>query len=379
MQAVTDTDLEMNPDTAEALGMLSETVTRYLADHCPFDPQRMPLGRPVWWKGLGAELDALSAAWPEDAGGVGAGMVAHAQMLRPLGANLVAQTYVSTVVLGAGALLRSASPLAKDLLASVRAGNTVIAWAHTEPEGRHARLPEQTRLNRQGDLWVLQGRKSVVRCAPWADYFVVSAHAGQGQCALVLVARDALGVHLRAYPTMDDSEAAEVQFESVSLAQEAMLIVGEQGAETIEELLDEASVALCAESLGVMDRLLKDSLDYARQRQQFGVPIASFQSMQHRLADMHMAFSLAQALTAQTAQHWAAFTPQARRRAASSAKVMVGKACKTVGQGAVQIHGGMGMTEELAVGHCFRRATLISQELGSTQWHLRRIADLDAA
>ena len=105
MQAVTDTDLEMNPDTAEALGMLSETVTRYLADHCPFDPQRMPLGRPVWWKGLGAELDALSAAWPEDAGGVGAGMVAHAQMLRPLGANLVAQTYVSTVVLGAGAWL----------------------------------------------------------------------------------------------------------------------------------------------------------------------------------------------------------------------------------------------------------------------------------
>jgi len=379
MQALIDSSEGINADTAEALDMLTESVTRYLADHCPFDPQRKLLGRPAWWKGLGTELDALSAAWPEAAGGVGAGMAAHAQMLRPLGAVLAAQPYVSTVVLCAGALLRSDSPLAKDLLAEVRAGTAVMAWAHAEPDGRHARLPAVAQLRQQGENFVLDGRKSVVRCAPWADYFLVSALTAQGRCTLVLVARGAAGVHLRPYATMDGGEAAEVQFEQVSLTQNAVIIDGDQAAEVIEALQDDATLALCAESLGVMDCLLNDSLNYARQRQQFGVPIASFQSVQHRLADMHMAFLQAQALTMQTAQQWEALTPSARHRAASSAKVMVGHACKAVGQAAVQIHGGMGMTEELAVGHYFRRATLISQELGSTQWHLRRLTNLDAA
>jgi alkylation response protein AidB-like acyl-CoA dehydrogenase len=137
-------------------------------------------------------------------------------------------------------------------------------------------------------------------------------------------------------------------------------------------------LALCAESLGVMARLMQDSLDYARQRRQFGVPIASFQSLQHRLADMQMSLSLAEALTLQTAQHWAGMTPAERSMAASSCKVITARACKAVSQGAIQVHGGMGMTEELAVGHFARRATLIEHQWGSPLWHLRRRVKLSA-
>jgi alkylation response protein AidB-like acyl-CoA dehydrogenase len=145
----------------------------------------------------------------------------------------------------------------------------------------------------------------------------------------------------------------------------------------LEYVIDEATLAVCAEAGGVLSRLLEDTIDYARQRQQFGVPIASFQALQHRMADMHMALQQALALTAASAAALSA-APDERARAVSSAKVCVGHACRIVGQGAVQIHGGMGMTEELAVGHYFRRATQIAQLFGSVDHHLRRVERLSS-
>lgn len=375
---------------AEALAMLQDSLARYLANHHPLEPRLHPRAsgvaeaapRPPWWPALGAQLDALGAAWPEHLGGIGAGMAAHVALLPTLGASLAAEPYLSTVVLAAGALLHGSRPRAPALLQGVRTGKTLLAWAHAEPDARHARDAVHSRLQATPQGWLLDARKSVVAAGPWADTFLVSARMASGPhadaLALVCVDRHSPGLTLRPYPTLDGSAAAELRCQQVALPADALVIEPEHAAEVIAAVLDDATLGLCAEALGVLQRLLADSLDYARQRKQFGVPIASFQALQHRLADMHMQLALARALVQQTSARWTHLVGDERARAASAAKVVTARACKAVGQGAVQIHGGMGMTEELAVGHFMRRATLIEQQLGSPLWHLRRRATLDA-
>nr|WP_145551509.1 acyl-CoA dehydrogenase family protein [Variovorax boronicumulans] len=377
-----------NEDT---LAMLQDSLARYLEDRHGFDARLAALREadtapPPFWNGLARELDLLRAALPEAQGGLGLGLAAHLAVMETLGASLAAQPYLATMVLGASLLQRHPGAAADALLEQVVEGRAVLAFAHGEPEGRHSRSWVQTRLTRAGEGWRLDGRKAVVHAAPWASHFIVSARsagaadAAQGQ-SLLLMPRDTPGLSLRAYPLRDGDRAAELAFDNVQLPATALL--GEAGAALpqIEHALDEATLAVCAESLGVLRRLLRDTLDYVRQRKQFGVALSSFQVVQHRLADMHMALEQAVALTGQVGELLAAggVTPAERARAVSSAKVAAGKACKAVGQGAVQLHGGMGMTEELAVGHYMRRATLIEGLFGPVSWHLRRVADLAEA
>ncbi len=374
-----------NEDT---LAMLQDSLARYLDDRHGFEARLVALrsadtAPPPYWSGLARELDLLRAALPEAQGGLGLGLAAHLAIMETLGASLAAQPYLATMVLGAGLLQRHPGAAADALLEQVVDGRAVLAFAHGEPDGRHGRSWVQTRLTRVGEGWRLDGRKAVVHAAPWASQFIVSARsegapdAGEG-LSLLLVPRDTPGLSLRAYPLRDGDRAAELAFDGVDLPAAALL--GEAGAALpqIERALDEAALAVCAESIGVLRRLLRDTLDYVRQRQQFGTPLSSFQVVQHRLADMHMALEQAVALTAQVGERLAAggMSAAERARAVSSAKVAAGKACKAVGQGAVQLHGGMGMTEELAVGHYMRRATLIEGLFGSVSWHLRRVADL---
>ena len=380
MSSITETE------GGEVLAMLSDSLERYLEDHHGFE-QRLHArawaddAPPAFWAGLARDLDLLGAALPEDQGGLGLGWAAHGALMPVLGAALAAEPYLSTLVLGAGLLQRNPGPHADALLRSVVAGQAVLAFAHDEPHSRHARGDVRTRLSRQADgSLVLQGRKAVVRAAPWASHLIVSARGGDGALSLVTVPADAPGVRMRGFPTRDGARAADIAFDAVHLPPHALL--GAEGAalEHIEQALDEATLAVCAESIGVMHRLMRDTLDYVRQRKQFGVPIASFQVLQHRLADMHMALEQAQALTASVGEALAGGpSAPARARAVSSAKVAVAKACRAVGQGAVQLHGGMGMTEELAVGHYVRRATLIETQFGPLSWHLRRVAGCSPA
>ncbi|KQP03147.1 acyl-CoA dehydrogenase family protein [Pseudorhodoferax sp. Leaf265] len=375
----------------DTLVMLQDSLARYLEDCHGFEARLSALrdadtAPPPFWPGLARELDLLRAALPEAQGGLGLGLAAHLAIMETLGASLAAQPYLATMVLGAGLLQRHPGAAADALLEQVVAGRAVLAFAHGEAEGRHSRSWVQTRLARDGEGWRLDGRKAVVHAAPWASHFIVSARsAGAPEAAqgvsLLLVPRDTPGLSLRAYPLRDGDRAAELAFDDVRLPATALL--GEAGAALpqIEQALDEATLAVCAESLGVLRRLLRDTLDYVRQRKQFGAALSSFQVVQHRLADMHMALEQAIALTGQVGERLAAggLTPAERARAVSSAKVAASKACKAVGQGAVQLHGGMGMTEELAVGHYMRRATLIEGLFGPVSWHLRRVADLAEA
>ncbi|CAN7772548.1 acyl-CoA dehydrogenase family protein [Variovorax sp. LjRoot84] len=370
----------------DTLAMLRDSLARYLDDHHGFEQRLHALAAaddapPPFWQGLARDLDLLSAALPEAQGGLGLGLAAHLALMPTLGGALAAEPYLSTLVIGAGLLQRHPGAQADELLARVVAGQAVLAFAHDEPHSRHTRDDVRTQLAREPDGRLrLDGRKAVVRAAPWASHFIVTARSGCGEdggLSLVVVPKAAPGVQLRGYPTHDGGRAADIVFEAVRLGSDALLGAEGGALPQIEQALDEATLAICAESIGVLRRLMRDTLDYVRQRKQFGVPISSFQVLQHRLADMHMALEQADARTAIAGETLATTqSPQARARAVSSAKVAVAKACRAVGQGAVQLHGGMGMTEELALGHYVRRATLIEGQFGPPAWHLRRVAQL---
>ncbi len=396
------TDDLLDDSLAEACASLA----RYLQDHAEATPgqpaKALPTGAAAeataapraaaiapapsaLWQGLGRDLGLLGAAWPQARGGLArAGlppMAVHAALLQTLGAALAAEPYVSSMVMGAGILQRQASPAHDALLARLADGRAVLAFAHGEPQGGHEREHVSAQLQREGDHYRLKGRKALVRCAPQATDLLVTARSLGGPrdpfgLSLVHLPCPTPGLRMRAYALRDGTSAAELVFDDVSVPREALVGPLGQALPLIEQALDEATLATCAEALGVMQRLLRDSLDYARARRQFGVAIASFQALQHRLADMHMALQQASALTLSVAARLDAATPVQRALAVSSTQITVARACKVVGQGAVQIHGGMGMTEELAVGRYFRRATLMESQFGPPAWHLRRVARL---
>ncbi|MFM9928223.1 acyl-CoA dehydrogenase family protein [Variovorax sp. H27-G14] len=372
--------MSIQTEQQDTLAMLRDSLARYLDDRHGFEQRLHALRQaddapPPFWQGLARELDLLGAALPEAQGGLGGGMPAHLALMETLGGALAAEPYLSTMVIGAGLLQRHPGAHADALLARVVAGQAVLAFAHGEPHSRHDRADVQTALLRDAQGFLLNGRKAVVQAAPWASHFIVSARSAAG-LSLLVVPKDTPGVHLRAYPTRDGGRAADIAFDNVRLPADALLGTEGGALPQIEQAHDEATLAVCAEAVGVMRRLMRDTLGYVRQRKQFGVPISSFQVLQHRLADMHMALELAAALTASVGEGVDTASSDDRARAVSSAKVAVAKACRAVGQGAVQLHGGMGMTEELAVGHYMRRATLIEGQFGSAAWHLRRVARL---
>lgn len=371
----------------DTLAMLSDSLARYLEERFAFDQRLRAMAEavdtpPSFWPGLARELGLLGAALLEAQGGLGGGMAVHLALMQTLGGALAGEPYLSSIVIGAGLLQRHPGAFSEALLADAVEGRAVLAFAHAEPDSREERAKVHTRLARHAQGYEVNGHKAVVHAAPWATHLIVSARSsgapGDAQgLSLVVVDRYAPGVQLRPYALRDGSRAAELRLERVCVPAEALLGREGEALPQIEQALDEATLAVCAEAVGVMRRLLADTLDYVRQRKQFRVPIASFQVLQHRLADMHMALAQADALTHAVLDAMEGEVDQ-RAHAVSSAKVAVARACKAVGQGAVQLHGGMGMTEELAVGHYFRRATLIETQFGPASWHLRRVARLAA-
>jgi len=369
------------PDDTQA--QLRDSLTRWLDTTVPFDKRAALLATPEaiapLWRGLAQDLGLLGAALPEALGGLaaspGEGLANHLLILQALGAALVPEPYAACLVGGAGLLQRLGGERAHALLAGVVDGAVRPVAATLEPAGRHDPARVASTLRTQGGATTLDGRKSVVRAAPYATHWLVTARDAAGALRVALVRPDAAGITRRDYPLADGSWAAELGFAQTPV--EAVLGEGDALA-TVQQVADELQLATGAEAVGVMQRLLRDTLDYVRQRQQFKVAIASFQVVQHRLADMHMALLQANALVGATLPAMAG--PAAERaRAVASAQVAVARAARTVGQGAVQLHGGMGMTEELAIGHGFKRLTLIANQGGGVDGQLRRLTDAGAA
>jgi alkylation response protein AidB-like acyl-CoA dehydrogenase len=365
--------------------MLRDSVSRYLGDRYDF-PQRQaaihsPAGwRPEIWKGLAEDLGILGAPFSEAHGGLGGGPVETMIVMEELGRALVVEPFLETVVIGGGVLRRWDTPRAAELIGAIIAGEVRLALAYLEPDARYELSDVGVSARKNGDSYVLDGLKDAVVAAPFATHLIVTARtSGERRdpagVSLFLVEAAAAGLNLHDYPTVDGSRAADITF----TAAPGELIGDEgQGLELLEPALDEALAALCAEAVGVMRRMQADTLDYAKQRKQFGAPIAANQVLQHRMVDMFL--ELEQAVSMTYMATLKLDRPDAQRiRAVSAAKARVGRAAKFVGQNAIQIHGGMGMTDELAVSHYFKRATMIDNQFGSADYHMARFEAAAAA
>ena len=375
----------MDFNFSDEQAMLRDSVARYLADHYDFSQRQAAIRsaagwRPRVWRGLAEDLGILGAPFSEELGGLGGGAVETMIVMQEIGKALVIEPYLDTVVIGGGLLRRWNDPLARALISQLIAGELRFAFAHLEPGSRFDLADVATVATAKGGRWQLDGLKDAVVAAPFATHLIVTARTRGARrdrdgVSAFLLARDAAGVSLREYPTVDGSRAADVRFHGAVAD-----VIGEpgRGFDALEATVDEGVAALCAEAVGVMGRLLADTVAYARQRRQFDMPIAANQVLQHRMVDMYIAVE--QAVSMSYMATLKLDRPAAERiRAVAAAKVQVGKAARFVGQAAIQIHGGMGVTNELAVSHYFKRAAMIETQLGSVDHHAARIEQCDSA
>ena len=358
----------------ETQAMLVASLQGWLQDKWPFDKRAPMIAKPEaiapLWHGLAHELGLLGAALPEHLGGMGGGLPEQLLICQALGAALVAEPYSSSAVLGANLLQALDDPAADVLLQGLAEGQVRLAVAALEPAGRTDLSWVQTRLNKSNGQVHISGRKSLVRGAPGATHWLVSARDDAGQLRICLLDPAASGVQHRDVRLIDGAWAAELAFDQTPVS----ALIGQGDAlPVLTQAWDTATLAAGAEAVGVMQALMRDTLNYTRQRKQFGQPLAAFQALQHRMADMYMALVQAAAAVGACADVLGN-SPERRPERVSSAHVTVLRAARLVGQGAVQLHGGMGMTDELAVGHGFKRLTVIEQQFGGVAQHLRRVA-----
>jgi pimeloyl-CoA dehydrogenase small subunit len=375
----------MDFNFTEEQSMLRDTVASFLQDKYDFETRRKIIAsesgwRADYWSAFANELGILGAPFSEELGGLGGGPIENMIVMEEFGKALVVEPYLGTVVIGGGFLKHSGYAAAADVIAGVIGGETVIAFAYAEPQGRYNWADLKTTAKKEGAGYVLNGHKAVVVGAPWATHLIVTARTGGGQretngVSVFLVEKSSPGIVTRDYPTVDGQRASEVYFENVSVPAEALIGGEGAGLPLVEKVIDEATVAVCAEAVGAMRKLHEGTLDYARQRKQFGQPIANFQVLQHRMVDMFINVEQSVSMT-YMATIKVEEADAERAKSVSAAKVQIGKAAKFVGQSAIQIHGGMGMTDELSIGHYFKRATMIENLFGSVDHHLRRYETL---
>ena len=373
---------------SEEQTLLRNTVQAFLQDKYDFETRRKiaktPEGwRPDYWQQF-AELGLLAAPFPEELGGLGGGHIETMIVMEEFGRFLVVEPYVETVVLAGGLIADLGSDAQKEaLIPGIVGGETVWTFAYAEPQGRFNLADLTTTAKKDGDGYVLNGYKCVVMAAPWADKLIVSARTSGGQrdkdgVSLFIVDKSADGVSTRDYPTVDGRRASEVTLENVKVGADALL--GEEGKAlpAIEKVTDFAIGALCAEAVGNMKELNDATVEYCKTRKQFGVPIGKFQVLQHRMVDMFMAYEQSVSMTYMVNMKLDE-SAEERAKAAAGAKVQIGKAGRFVAQQAVQLHGGMGMTDELNVGHYFKRLTMIDTQFGNVDYQLKRYSTVSEA
>ncbi len=363
--------------------MLRESVQRYLADTYDFESRMKTVNgeagwNPAVWQAFAHELGILGAPFAETHGGLGGGAIENMIVMEEIGRALVIEPYLSTVVIGGGFLKAAGGALANSVIPQIIDGSVVIAFAYAEPQGRYNLADLRTTLKADGDGFVLNGHKAVVRDAPFATHFLVTARSHGGQrdrdgVSVVLLPANTAGITRRDYPTVDGGRASEVYFENVRVDIDAF--VGNNGSALalVEQVVDEATTAVCAEASGVLRKLHEGTLDYSRQRKQFGRPIGEFQVLQHRMVDMFMEVEQAVSMTLMATLR---MDERDRAKHVSAAKNKIARGARFVGQNAVQIHGGIGISNELAIGHYFKRATMIEGAFGDADFHLRRYESL---
>lgn len=371
---------------SEEQQMLLDTTRRFIAKNYGFEARRRiakqsPDGfsREVW-QGL-ADIGLLSLNVPEEDGGLGGSAIDTMLAMNAIGEGLLLEPYLASAVLATKtiAALGNAEQRA-NLLPALAAGETIAVLAHDEPGTRFDWRAVATRAWPIGDGYVLTGHKSVIPHGASADILLVTARietaatAGEhGTLAVFAVPREAAGLRRTSYATVDGVRAADLWLEQLFVSADALLDADSEA--RLGAVLDAGLAAACAEAVGALDKLLAATVEYARNRKQFGAPIGKFQALQHRMADMVLHIEQARSMSYLAAVRCAGNDAAERRRAMSAAKVVVGQACRFVGQQAVQLHGGMGVTDELDVSHYFKRLMAIELQFGSTDHHLQSFAD----
>jgi alkylation response protein AidB-like acyl-CoA dehydrogenase len=364
---------------------LQETLQRFISRDYDFERRRAlarsPLGFSAEAWDRYADLGLLALPYSEEFGGLGGNGVDIMAVMETIGQGLLLEPYLSTVVLCGGLIRDAASPFVKkSMLPQIAAGKLQIALAAYEAAGRYDLAHVGCTATRSGGGWTLSGRKAVVLDAPSADYLLVSARvsgpvADANGISLFLVPRDAPGLTLFAYPTQCGGRAADLQLSEVAVGSDAVIGMPGRALGIIERAVDSAIAALCAEALGIVTALNQATLDYLKTRKQFGVPIGAFQVLQHRMAEMIIAAEQTRSMAIIAAVHVGADDVAKRRRAISGAKAYVGQAARFVGQQAVQLHGAMGVVDDVIVSHYFKRLTMIDMSLGDADFHLARFSE----
>ena len=365
--------------------LLRHSVQRLFADHYAFDARKRyaqePGGysRALWARY--AELGLLGLPFAEEHGGSAGGPVETMIVMEEVGRALALEPYLSTVVLAGGLLrLGGGKALCADLVPKIAGGDLMLAFAHAERQSRYDLADVAASARREGAGYVLDGAKSLVLHGDSAGKFIVSARLSGGQrdrdgLALFVVDAAAKGVSTRGYATVDGLRAAEVTLAGVRV--DAGAAIGEPGKAypLIERVVDTAIAALAAEAVGAMTAMHEQTVDYMKTRKQFGVTIGSFQALQHRAAEMLVALEQARSMAMLATMMAAEENGRERRQAISAAKVQIGRSARIVGHGAIQIHGGIGMTMEAKVGHYFKRVTTIDTIFGDADYHLGLLAE----
>jgi alkylation response protein AidB-like acyl-CoA dehydrogenase len=364
--------------------MLADSVGKFIDSEYDFDTRQAYAGSDqgysdaVW--STFAELGWTAVPFSEEDGGFGGGPTDVMVLMQSLAPGLVVEPYLANVILAGGILRRAASPEQKERwLQAIIGGELQATLAFNEPQARYDLASVHTTATADGDDWVLNGTKGLVLNGGTADLLIVPARTAgatvdEDGITLFAIDADAAGVSRNAYATVDGLRAAEITLDGLRAGADA--VVGEvgKGFGALDATIDDATLAVCAEAVGIMYVLKDKTVEYSKNRKQFGVPIGSFQELQHRMVDMLMACEQAQSLLM-----WSVMKRDAEgdhcKRAVSSIKYLIGTEGKKLGEDAVQIHGGMGVTWDLDVAHYFKRLTTICTLFGNADWHLDKLAD----
>ncbi len=363
--------------------MLDDSIEKFIANDYDFETRQkyaaseMGYSAEVWQ--TFAELGWTAVPFSEEDGGFGGGPIDLMVLMLRFGKGLVVEPYLANIVLAGGVLRRAASAEQKQRwLHPIIAGELQSALAYAEPQSRYNIADIRTIASPDGDGWALSGRKGVVFNGGNADLLIVPARTSGEQTdedgiTLFAVSADSKGLNVRSYPTVDGQQAAEIALDNVQV--DGAAVIGEpgKGFKVLDATIDDARLAVCAEAVGIMQVMTDKTVEYSKNRMQFGVPIGSFQALQHRMVDMFTDCEQSYSLLL-----WATMLAEQgdadAKRAISSIKYQVGTVGRKVGQEAVQIHGGMGVSWEVDIAHYFKRLTTIDQIFGNADWHLDALA-----
>jgi alkylation response protein AidB-like acyl-CoA dehydrogenase len=378
----------MDFNFTEEQTLLENMVTSFVRDNYPWEAREAIVKTEEGWKPENwsqfAELGLLGVPFAEEFGGLGGSVVDTMIVMEQFGKGLVVEPYMPSVVL-AGGLISSlgSKEQVESIIPNIISGDVRYAFAHSEPQSRFDLFDVKTSAATDGDDFILNGFKSVVFGGPIATHLIISARTSGDQrdtngITLFLVDKKSEGLTLQNYPTIDEYRASEVVIENLKVSKDMVLGEVDNAYNAIDENIDRSTIAVCAEAVGILEVLKDATIDYCKNRKQFGQAIGKNQSIQHRLVDMMIEYEQSKSILYMACTSNLS-DPTSRKKAVSAAKARIGKAIKYVGENSIQLHGGMGMVDEYLVSHYFKRATMLGVLFGNEDYHMKRFSDITQA